>query len=84
MGSLVTHDPSVAVKVVHAAAAWHGRILILDREAAAESTGHGSPLPLLNPENMGAWQAWVQALRGGLQAQTDLITRLESFVATHG
>ena len=24
---------------------WHGRLLVLDREAAAESTGHGSPLP---------------------------------------
>ena len=27
--------------------AWHGRILILNRDCAAESTGHGSPLPML-------------------------------------
>ena len=28
-------------------APWHGRILVLDRDDAAESTGHGSPLPML-------------------------------------
>ncbi len=28
-------------------APWHGRLLVLDREDAAESTGHGSPLPVL-------------------------------------
>ena len=28
-------------------APWHGRLLVLDREDAAESTGHGSPLPML-------------------------------------
>ena len=47
VGSLVTHDPKVAAKAIPIAAAWHGRLLILDREAAAESTGHGSPLPQL-------------------------------------
>jgi hypothetical protein len=30
------------------------------------------------------WTAWAQALQQSLQAQTDLLTRLESFVATHG
>ena len=47
VGSLVTHDPKVAAKAIPVAAAWHGRLLILDREAAVESTGHGSPLPQL-------------------------------------
>jgi oxepin-CoA hydrolase/3-oxo-5,6-dehydrosuberyl-CoA semialdehyde dehydrogenase len=47
VGSLVTHDPKVAAKAIPIAAAWHGRLLILDREAAVESTGHGSPLPQL-------------------------------------
>jgi oxepin-CoA hydrolase/3-oxo-5,6-dehydrosuberyl-CoA semialdehyde dehydrogenase len=47
VGTLVTRDPKVAAKAIPVAAAWHGRLLILDREAAAESTGHGSPLPLL-------------------------------------
>jgi oxepin-CoA hydrolase/3-oxo-5,6-dehydrosuberyl-CoA semialdehyde dehydrogenase len=47
VGTLVTKDPAVAAQAVPFAAAWHGRLLVLDREAAAESTGHGSPLPLL-------------------------------------
>jgi oxepin-CoA hydrolase/3-oxo-5,6-dehydrosuberyl-CoA semialdehyde dehydrogenase len=47
VGTLVTRDPNVAAQVIPLAAAWHGRLLVLDREAAAESTGHGSPLPQL-------------------------------------
>jgi oxepin-CoA hydrolase/3-oxo-5,6-dehydrosuberyl-CoA semialdehyde dehydrogenase len=47
VATLVTKDPAVAARAVPFAAAWHGRLLVLDREAAAESTGHGSPLPLL-------------------------------------
>jgi oxepin-CoA hydrolase/3-oxo-5,6-dehydrosuberyl-CoA semialdehyde dehydrogenase len=45
VGTLVTKDPATAARVIPVAAAWHGRLLVLDREAAAESTGHGSPLP---------------------------------------
>src|SRR5207253_2402980 len=47
VGTLVTKDPATAARFVPAAAAMHGRILVLDREAAQESTGHGSPLPQL-------------------------------------
>jgi oxepin-CoA hydrolase/3-oxo-5,6-dehydrosuberyl-CoA semialdehyde dehydrogenase len=47
VGTLVTKDPAIAARFVPMAAAMHGRILILDREAAQESTGHGSPLPTL-------------------------------------
>jgi oxepin-CoA hydrolase/3-oxo-5,6-dehydrosuberyl-CoA semialdehyde dehydrogenase len=47
VGSLVTHDPDVARTVVLGLAPWHGRILVLDRDDAGESTGHGSPLPML-------------------------------------
>ena len=47
VGTLVTRDPGIAARVIPIAAALHGRLLILEREAAAESTGHGSPLPLL-------------------------------------
>jgi oxepin-CoA hydrolase/3-oxo-5,6-dehydrosuberyl-CoA semialdehyde dehydrogenase len=32
---------------VYGAAAYHGRILVLNRESAKESTGHGSPMPLM-------------------------------------
>ncbi|HTX29379.1 MAG TPA: phenylacetic acid degradation bifunctional protein PaaZ [Streptosporangiaceae bacterium] len=46
-GSVVTADPAFARDVVLGLAPWHGRLLVLDREDAAESTGHGSPLPTL-------------------------------------
>lgn len=47
VGSVVSHDADFARRVVLGAAAWHGRLLVLDRDDAAESTGHGSPLPTL-------------------------------------
>jgi oxepin-CoA hydrolase/3-oxo-5,6-dehydrosuberyl-CoA semialdehyde dehydrogenase len=51
MGSLVlslfTHSPDAAREFVQGAAAFHGRMLVIDRTNAAESTGHGSPLPVL-------------------------------------
>jgi len=46
-GSVVTADPDFARAVVVGLAPWHGRILVLDRVAAPESTGHGSPMPAL-------------------------------------
>jgi oxepin-CoA hydrolase/3-oxo-5,6-dehydrosuberyl-CoA semialdehyde dehydrogenase len=45
--SLFTFDPRVAEEFVLGAGAYHGRMLILDRTSAKESTGHGSPLPVL-------------------------------------
>jgi len=45
--SLVTGDPDIAREFVVNAASLHGRIVVLDAECARESTGHGSPLPLL-------------------------------------
>ena len=45
--SLVTADNEVAREFVLNAAAFHGRILILNEDCARESTGHGSPMPLL-------------------------------------
>lgn len=45
--SIVTNDANLAREYVLGAAPWHGRILVLNRDCAAESTGHGSPLPLL-------------------------------------
>ncbi len=47
VGSVVTHDADFARDVVLGVAPWHGRILVLDRDDAKESTGHGSPLPAL-------------------------------------
>ncbi len=45
--SMVTSNDQYAKEFVVGAATHHGRILLLNRESAKESTGHGSPLPLL-------------------------------------
>ncbi|MBV9569831.1 MAG: phenylacetic acid degradation bifunctional protein PaaZ [Alphaproteobacteria bacterium] len=45
--SLFTYDPHVARTILTGAGAFHGRLLIVDRDCARESTGHGSPLPML-------------------------------------
>ena len=45
--SIVTGDNNIARQYVLGAATHHGRILVLNNECAKESTGHGSPLPLL-------------------------------------
>jgi oxepin-CoA hydrolase / 3-oxo-5,6-dehydrosuberyl-CoA semialdehyde dehydrogenase len=46
-GSVVTAADSVAREVVLGTAAYHGRLMVLNRHNAKESTGHGSPLPHL-------------------------------------
>jgi oxepin-CoA hydrolase/3-oxo-5,6-dehydrosuberyl-CoA semialdehyde dehydrogenase len=45
--SLFTHSPDAARDFVQGTASFHGRMLVIDRTNAKESTGHGSPLPVL-------------------------------------
>lgn len=45
--SIVTASDAIAKQYVLGTATHHGRILVLNKESAKESTGHGSPLPLL-------------------------------------
>ena len=45
--SIVTANNKTATGFVVGAATHHGRILVLNQECAKESTGHGSPLPML-------------------------------------
>jgi oxepin-CoA hydrolase / 3-oxo-5,6-dehydrosuberyl-CoA semialdehyde dehydrogenase len=62
VGTLVTKDPHIAARIIPVAAALHGRLHILDRESAVESTGHGSPLPQLKhggPGRAGGGEDWV-------------------------
>ncbi|HXB39351.1 MAG TPA: phenylacetic acid degradation bifunctional protein PaaZ [Bacteroidia bacterium] len=47
VSSIVTADDKIAKQYVIGAACMHGRILILNNECAKESTGHGSPMPML-------------------------------------
>lgn len=73
VASLVTHNPATAAKAAPAIAAWHGRLLILDRDAAAESTGHGSPLPQL--KHGGPGRAGGGEELGGLRAVKHYLQR---------
>lgn len=73
VGTLVTKDPATAARVVPQVAALHGRFLVLDREAAAESTGHGSPLPGL--KHGGPGRAGGGEELGGLRAVKHYLQR---------
>ncbi len=73
VGTLVTRDPAIAAQAIPVAAAWHGRLLVLDREAAVESTGHGSPLPML--KHGGPGRAGGGEELGGLRAVKHYLQR---------
>lgn len=45
--SVITNDDKIAREYTLGAASHHGRILVLNRSCAKESTGHGSPMPML-------------------------------------
>lgn len=47
VGSLFTTDDMLAKKVILSTAAYHGRMLVINKNCAGESTGHGSPMPQL-------------------------------------
>ncbi|MFK8029092.1 MAG: phenylacetic acid degradation bifunctional protein PaaZ [Gammaproteobacteria bacterium] len=47
VGSVISDDEAEVTELVLGAAAWHGRMLVLNNECAKESTGHGSPLAQL-------------------------------------
>jgi oxepin-CoA hydrolase/3-oxo-5,6-dehydrosuberyl-CoA semialdehyde dehydrogenase len=86
VGSLATHDPEVARAVTLGVAPWHGRILVLDRDDAAESTGHGSPLPMLvhggpgragGGEELGGVRGILHHMqRTAIQASPDMMTAI--------
>lgn len=86
VASLVTHDAQVAREVARGLAPWHGRLLILDRDDAAESTGHGSPLPMLvhggpgragGGEELGGIRAVLHHMqRTAVQGSPDMLTAI--------
>lgn len=65
-GSVVSQDAGFVRDVVLGAASHHGRILVLDRDSAAESTGHGIPMPQL--VHGGPGRAGGGEEEGGLRA----------------
>ena len=73
VSTLVTKDPAIAAYAVPVAAASHGRVHILDREAAVDSTGHGSPLPQL--KHGGPGRAGGGEELGGIRAVRHFLQR---------
>jgi oxepin-CoA hydrolase / 3-oxo-5,6-dehydrosuberyl-CoA semialdehyde dehydrogenase len=47
VASLYTYDAATAAELVFGVGAFHGRLLLVDRDCAKEQTGHGSPMPHL-------------------------------------
>lgn len=47
VSSIITADDRIARMYTIGAACMHGRILVLNRDCVKESTGHGSPMPML-------------------------------------
>jgi oxepin-CoA hydrolase/3-oxo-5,6-dehydrosuberyl-CoA semialdehyde dehydrogenase len=86
VGSIFTYDNDFARELVLGVAAFHGRILILNRDCARESTGHGSPLPALvhggpgragGGEEMGGVRGVMHYLqRTALQGSPETLTQI--------
>ncbi len=73
VSTLCTKDPQVAARAVPGLAAYHGRVLVLEREAAVDSTGHGSPLPQL--KHGGPGRAGGGEELGGIRAVRHFLQR---------
>ncbi|NCT74924.1 MAG: phenylacetic acid degradation bifunctional protein PaaZ [Chitinophagaceae bacterium] len=91
--SIVTANEKIAKQYVLGAASYHGRILVLNEACAKESTGHGSPLPLLvhggpgragGGEEMGGVRGVKHYMqRVALQASPDMITAITNTYQPH-
>lgn len=86
VGSIFTNDNEFARELVLGTAAFHGRMLIVNRDCAKESTGHGSPLPGLihggpgragGGEEMGGIRGVMHYLqRTALQGSPETLTQI--------
>ncbi|MBS1584152.1 MAG: phenylacetic acid degradation bifunctional protein PaaZ [Bacteroidetes bacterium] len=84
--SIVTQDDDIAKEFVLGTAIMHGRVLVLNNDCAKESTGHGSPMPLLihggpgragGGEEMGGKRGVMHYLqRTAIQGSPTTITRI--------
>lgn len=83
-GSIFSADDAVAARLLIGLAPFHGRILVVNRHCAKESTGHGSPLPHLvhggpgragGGEEMGGIRGVLHYMqRTAVQGTPDLLT----------
>lgn len=93
VSSIVTANSSIAKQYVLGAATHHGRILVLNSDCAKESTGHGSPLPLLvhggpgragGGEEMGGLRGIRHYLqRTAIQGSPTMITAISNVFQAH-
>lgn len=84
--SIATHDPVQAVDLAARIAPFNGRMLLLDRDDARSSTGHGSPLPNLvhggpgragGGEELGGIRAVLHHMqRTAVQGSPEMLTAL--------
>ncbi|MBN8423997.1 phenylacetic acid degradation bifunctional protein PaaZ [Microbacterium esteraromaticum] len=84
--SIATHDPAQAVALATRIAPFNGRMLLLDRDDARSSTGHGSPLPGLvhggpgragGGEELGGIRAVLHHMqRTAVQGSPEMLTAL--------
>ncbi len=91
--TIVTADAGIARAYVLGAATHHGRILVLNGDCAKESTGHGSPLPLLvhggpgragGGEEMGGLRGVKHYLqRTAIQGSPTMITAITNVYQPH-
>jgi len=87
-GSIFTADDAAAARLVLGLAPYHGRVLVVNRHCAKESTGHGSPLPHLihggpgragGGEEMGGIRGVLHYMqRTAVQGTPDVITAVTS------
>ncbi len=83
VSSIATADPQIAHDFVLEVAPTHGRVLVLNEACAKESTGHGSPMPMLTHggpgragggEEMGGMRGIMHYLqRTAIQGHPDMI-----------
>jgi oxepin-CoA hydrolase/3-oxo-5,6-dehydrosuberyl-CoA semialdehyde dehydrogenase len=91
--TIVTFSDRIAKDYVISAATHHGRILVLNRQDGKESTGHGSPLPMLihggpgragGGEEMGGTRGVKHYMqRTAIQGSPDSITNISSIYQAH-
>jgi oxepin-CoA hydrolase/3-oxo-5,6-dehydrosuberyl-CoA semialdehyde dehydrogenase len=91
--TIVTSDNLIAKEYVVGAATHHGRILVLNRFNARDSTGHGSPLPMLvhggpgragGGEEMGGARGVKHYMqRAAVQGSPDTLTAITSIYQAH-
>jgi oxepin-CoA hydrolase/3-oxo-5,6-dehydrosuberyl-CoA semialdehyde dehydrogenase len=86
VSSIITADDDIAKEIVLGTASMHGRILVLNADCAKESTGHGSPMPMLvhggpgragGGEEMGGKRGVLHYMqRTAIQGSPTTITRI--------